>query len=144
MEAPSVDDLPFEAICDLLGRLDRLLQQYGEAGSRMSRLTFYTRRKRMTEDWCQQHRPAIVKNSNSLRATLALLLPDLQRDSVYYMKEYYLSSTLAKVIGIGKDGAKRLSNWRSTDGDLGAAFEKIVESRVRYSYLKLILDLVYR
>jgi hypothetical protein len=130
MTTASNDSLPFEAIRVLLDSLDVLLHEFRSPGSTRGNKDFYRRRKDRILKWVQDYHSLIIKDCDSILATLSLLLPGLRRDWVYYVQEHDLSSNLARIVGVGHVVVKRLSRWRSTHGDLGAAFESIVQNRV--------------
>jgi len=136
--ANSTQELSFADICSLLNELENLRKKYRAPGNKLTRTEFSARKKANVDQWTKYYKPVIMKDSDSILATLSLLFPDLQADRTYTMKEHALSKVVSRVLGMGARGENGLRNWRLNDGDFGAAMERIMKGRVSSSGLKLL------
>jgi len=128
--ASSPQELSFAEICSLLDQLEILRNKYRAPGNKLTRTDFAARKKSQIDKWTKYYRPVIMKDSDSILATLSLLFPDLQANRTYTMQEHVLSKVVSRVLGIGARGENGLRNWRLNDGDFGAAMERIMKGRV--------------
>jgi hypothetical protein len=128
--ANTSNELSFAEICSLLDKLETFRNKYRAPGNRITRTEFTHNKHSKIDQWIRDNKPVIMKDSQSILATLSLLFPHLQADRTYTMQESALAKVVSRVLGMGPRGEKELSNWKLNDGNFGVAMEKIMKDRV--------------
>lgn len=134
--ANSDDFLSFSAICSLLDKLEALRTRYHAPGTKLTKPAFRTRQKSLVDQWTKFYNSIILKDSQSILATLSLLCPDLRTDRVYTLREHTLAPPIARALGMGSQGVDKLRKWRLNDGDFGVALERVMTRRVEQTMFR--------
>src|SRR5271169_2253281 len=138
--ANSEDVLQFSAICSLLDKLEELRTRYHAPGTKLNQATFRTCQKTLVGQWTKHYHSVILKDSQSVLATLSLLFPQLRRERVYTLKEHTLARVIGRAMGMGDREVEKLRRWRLNDGDFGVALEREMIKRVPLFMCELTVD----